>query len=81
MTLYLTSWSAEEFELARIWILKYSTLHSFENVKPDIAKIRIIKIEEIAKVLNVKVYKLFEENDNTHKTLPKRVDMKHSTHI
>ena len=39
------------------------------------------KIEEIAKVLNVKVYKLFEENDNTHKTLPKRVDIKHSTHI
>ena len=34
------------------------------------------KIEEIAKVLNIKVYKLFEENDNTHKTLPKRVDMK-----
>ena len=39
------------------------------------------KVEEIAKVLNVKVYKLFEENDNTHKTLPKRVDMKQSTHL
>ena len=39
------------------------------------------KVEEIAKVLNVKVYKLFEENDNTHKTLPKRVDMEQNTHL
>lgn len=34
------------------------------------------KVEEIAKVLNVKPYILFEETDNTHKTLPNRVDMK-----
>lgn len=33
------------------------------------------KVEEIAKVLNVKPYILFQENENTHKNLPNRVDM------
>lgn len=33
------------------------------------------KIEEIAKVLNIKPYVLFQENENTHKNLPNRVDM------
>ena len=33
-------------------------------------------IEVIAKVLNVKPYLLFQENSNTHKKLPNRVDMK-----
>lgn len=34
------------------------------------------KIEEIARVLNVKPNLLFEENSNTYKTLPNRVDMR-----
>ena len=34
------------------------------------------KIEDIAKVLGVKPSILFEENDNTHKKLPNRVDMR-----
>lgn len=34
------------------------------------------KIEEIAKVLNVTPYLLFQENENTHKKLLNRVDMK-----
>ena len=34
------------------------------------------KVEEIAKVLEVMPYLLFQENDNTHKKLPNRVDMK-----
>lgn len=34
------------------------------------------KIEEIAKVLGVKPHILFEENANTHKKLPNRVDMR-----
>jgi len=33
------------------------------------------KIEEIAKILNVEPYVLFQENENTHKNLPSRVDM------
>jgi len=33
------------------------------------------KVEEIAKVLNVEPYILFQENENTHKNLPNRVDM------
>lgn len=40
---------------------KYST--SFDNV------------EQIAKVLNVETYKLFQETEKTHKNLPSRVDM------
>lgn len=34
------------------------------------------KIEEIAKILHVKPYILFQETENTHKRLPNRVDMK-----
>lgn len=34
------------------------------------------KIEQIAKVLDVKPYILFQETNNTHKNLPNRVDMK-----
>lgn len=34
------------------------------------------KVEEIAKVLNVTPYILFQETKNTHKKLPSRVDMK-----
>lgn len=34
------------------------------------------KIEEIARVLNVKPNLLFEENSNTYQTLPNRVDMR-----
>ena len=34
------------------------------------------KIEEIAKVLGVKPHILFQENVNTHKKLPNRVDMR-----
>lgn len=34
------------------------------------------KIEIIAKVLEIKPYILFQENDNTHANLPIRVDMK-----
>lgn len=34
------------------------------------------KIEDIAKVLGVKPSVLFEENDNTRKKLPNRVDMR-----
>ncbi len=34
------------------------------------------KVEDIAKVLNVEPYVLFQENDNTNKKLPSRVDMK-----
>lgn len=34
------------------------------------------KIEVIAKVLDITPYLLFQENDNTHKNLPSRVDMK-----
>lgn len=34
------------------------------------------KVEEIAKVLEVTPYLLFQENENTHKKLPNRVDMK-----
>lgn len=33
------------------------------------------KIEEIANALNVEPYILFQENENTHKNLPNRVDM------
>lgn len=34
------------------------------------------KVEIISKVLGVKPYILFQENDNTHKKLPNRVDMR-----
>ena len=34
------------------------------------------KVEIIAKVLEIKPYILFQENDNTHANLPIRVDMK-----
>ena len=34
------------------------------------------KVEQIAKVLEVEPYMLFQETDNTHKNLPNRVDMK-----
>lgn len=34
------------------------------------------KIEEIAKVLDVKEYMLFHETNKTHEQLPTRVDMK-----
>lgn len=34
------------------------------------------KVEDIAKVLGIKPYLLFQETDNTHKKLPNRVDMK-----
>lgn len=34
------------------------------------------KVEEIAKVLDVLPYVLFQETSNTHKKLPNRVDMK-----
>lgn len=33
------------------------------------------KIEEIANILNVEPYMLFQENENTYKNLPNRVDM------
>lgn len=33
------------------------------------------KVEEIAKALNVEPHILFQENENTHKNLPNRVDM------
>lgn len=34
------------------------------------------KVKDIAKVLGVEPYVLFQETKNTHKTLPNRVDMK-----
>ena len=34
------------------------------------------KVEEIAKVLNVTTYMLFQETKNTYKKLPNRVDLK-----
>ena len=34
------------------------------------------KVELISRVLGIKAYLLFQENENTHKRLPNRVDMK-----
>ena len=53
--------------------LNSSYVSEIENGKygPTFAKIEII-----AKVLEIKPYILFQENDNTHANLPIRVDMK-----